>query len=60
MSPKYDTTIDLNVTSASDPMSVDNNDDELVLTRAILETPKTYDQPSTATSHSSRYTPRTT
>ena len=37
---------------------MDNTDDELVLTRALIDTPKTYSKPSTATWSSSRYTPR--
>ena len=49
MSPKYDTTIDLNITSESDPISVDNTDDELVLTISLIDTPKPYSQPSTST-----------
>ena len=40
MSPKKVTIIDLTVTSASNPMSVDNTDDELVVTRATIETSK--------------------
>ena len=50
MSPKNGTTIDLTVTSASDPMSVDKTDDELVSTRAPIETAKPSSRPSTATS----------
>ena len=42
-------TIDLTLTSASDPMSVGNNYDELVLTRAPIDTPKTHSQPSADT-----------
>ena len=45
MSPKYDTTIDLNITSESDPISVDNTDNLLFLTRATIDTDKPSIQP---------------
>ena len=48
-SPQNGTNIDLTVTSESDPMSVDNTDDELVLTISLIDTPKPYSQPSTST-----------
>ena len=48
MYPKNGTTIDLTVTSASDPMSVDKTDDELVSTRAPIETDKPSTQPATS------------
>ena len=41
--------IDLSLTSASDIMSVGNNDDELFLSRAPIDTPKTHSQPSADT-----------
>ena len=40
VSSKQCTTIDLNVTSEYEPMSVDNTNDELVITRAPIETDK--------------------
>ena len=46
MSPKNGITIDLTVTSASDPMSVDNTDDDLVLTKAPIDTTKPYSKPA--------------
>ena len=59
MIPQNGTTIGLTVTTASDHISVDNNDDESILTRAPIETPKPSYQPSASTSSSSRYTQRT-
>ena len=56
MSPKNGTAIDLTVTSSSDPMSVDNIDDELVLTREPIETSKLSSQPANDFSSSLRYT----
>ena len=41
MTPKNVTTIDSNVTTASDQMLVDNTYDKYVLTTASIETPKT-------------------
>ena len=40
MSSKKGTTVDLTVTLASDAMSVDNTDDELVVSRAPVDTDK--------------------
>ena len=51
MSPKNGITIDLTVTSAYNLMSVDNTDDELVLTRAPIDNPKPSSQPTAATSY---------
>ena len=59
MTPKNDTSIDLNVTTESYTMSVDNTYYESVLTRAPIETPKTSSQPAADTLSSSRYNPRT-
>ena len=59
MSPKNGTTVDLTVPSSSDPMSVNNTDNELVSTIAPIETAKPSSQPYTATSYSSSYTPIT-
>ena len=46
--PKKYTTIYLTVTSTSDPITVDNTNDELVVTRAPIETDKPLYQPNTA------------
>ena len=59
MSPQNDTTIDWTITSVSDLMSVDNTDNESVLTRAPIETPKPYYKHDAPNSYSSRYNPRT-
>ena len=48
VSPKNGTTIDINVTTVSDPMSVDNTNDIYVLTRALFDTPKPCSQPAAA------------
>ena len=53
------TTVDLSVTTSYDPMSVDNTDDESVLTRPPIDNPKPYSQPDADTSSSSGYTSRT-
>ena len=49
MSFKKGTTVYLNVTSAYDPISVNNNYDELVLIRAPIDTAKASYQPDTST-----------
>ena len=59
VSPKNGTTVDLRVTSVSDPTSVDNNYGELVSTRELIDTDKPYNQPDTVNSSSLSYTPRT-
>ena len=59
MSIKNGTTVDLTVTSASDPMSVDNNDDELVSTISPIETTKPSSKPATYNSSTLSYTART-
>ena len=59
MSLKKGTTIDLTVTSASDPMKVNNTDDELLVTRALIDTTKPSYKPDTSTLSSSSLTPRT-
>ena len=59
MPPQNGTTIDLTVTSESDPMSVDNADDELFIVRETIETPKPFYQPDYATSSYSSSNPRT-
>ena len=59
MSPQNGTTIDLTVTSASDTISVDNNDHELVLTGEPIDTPKLSYKLASATSSSLISTPRT-
>ena len=59
MSPKNGTTIDLTVTSESDMMSVNNNDDKSVLTIASIENPKQYSQPAAYNSYYSTHTPIT-
>ena len=58
-SPKNGTNIDLSVTSAFDPMSVDNTYDELVSTRAPIKIDKPFSRPATNNSSSASYTPRT-
>ena len=60
MSPKDGTTIDLTVTSEYDPMSVNNTENELVLTREPIDIPKQNSQPAAATSYYSSYTTITT
>ena len=59
MYPQNGTTIDLTATSESDRMSLDNIDDESVLTRAPIDNPKPYFKPAATTSYFSIYTPRT-
>ena len=51
ISPKNGSTIDLTVTSASDPMSLYNTDDELFILRAPIDNPKPSSQPTAATSY---------
>ena len=53
ISPKNGSTIDLTVTSASDIISVDNTNDELVIKIALIETPKPFSRPAVTTSSSS-------
>ena len=57
--PKNITTVDLTVTTAYVPMSVDTAIDEYELTRAPVEIPKTFSQPAATTSSSSIFNPRT-
>ena len=58
MYPQNGIIIDFTVTSESDTISVDNTDNELVSTRAPLETDQPYSQPTTYTSSSSGSAPR--
>ena len=60
MTPKSGTTINLTVTAASVPMSVDTKVDESILTRAPVDTNKTSSQPVAANSLSSGSNARTT
>ena len=46
MSPKNGTTIGLTTTLESYPMSVDNNNDELVIVISTIENPKPSPQPA--------------
>ena len=59
MTPKSGTTINLTVTAASVPMSVDTKVDESILTRAPVDTPKPSSQTSDDTFLSSRSNPIT-
>ena len=58
MSPKHFTTVYLTVTSASDPMSMDNNYGFFLII-APIETYKPSSQPASDTSYYSSSTPRT-
>ena len=60
MSLKKGTTIDLTVTSASDPMLVDNSEDELSVKRAPIDTAKLSSKSATVALYYSSSTPRPT
>ena len=59
MSPQKGNTIDLTITSAYDPISVDNTDDKLIITRAPIETDKLYYKSAACTSYYSSSNPIT-
>ena len=59
ITPKNITTIDSTVNPASDQISFYNTDDEFVLTRSPVDTPKPPSQPASVASYSSGYTPIT-